>query len=329
MDKNIREYIPSPEVLCTARLDEICEGAGRGSRIIQVSNGSGLEFTICPDRALDIVECRFRCVNIAFQSPCGYVSPARCEHQGALWLRAWQGGLMTTSGLRNSGVPSGDQGLHGRASSQQAENLSITRSEDGLGVTISGEWREAAMFGENLRLRRTISTAWQDNSITLRDEIVNLATTDDYLQLLYHCNFGYPFVSPALRFCFPEHQIIPRDETAAAGLEKWDEMFPPTPDFAEQCFFHKLPAGSDGLARLAVENPEVGVRMEMEYSADSLPNFVQWKNCLSRMYVLGLEPCNVSLKGRLEDINSGVARKIRSDEKVCTLLRLKFSGTSC
>ena len=325
MDKNIREYISSPEALCSARLDEICEGAGRGSRIIQVSNGSGLEFTVCPDRALDIVECRFKGINVAFTTPSGYVAPGRCEHQGFLWLRGWQGGLMTTSGLRNSGVPSGDQGLHGRASAQQTENLSISRTEDGLGIIISGEWREAAMFGENLRLRRTITTAWQDNSITLRDEIVNMAAKDDHLQLLYHCNFGYPFVSPALQFHFPEHDVVPRDPVAAAGLDSWDKMGPPTPDFAEQCFFHKLPADSEKIARLAVSNPEVGIRMEMEYSADTLPHFVQWKNCLSRLYVLGLEPGNVSLQGREADIASGQAPKLAPDETVRTMLRFKFS----
>lgn len=73
------------------------------------------------------------------------------------------------------------------------------------------------MFGEYLQLERSVSTGFGDNSITLCDTITNLAPREDYLELLYHCNFGYPFASPDLEFEAPPHEVVPRDAEAAAG----------------------------------------------------------------------------------------------------------------
>ena len=319
----IRDYLANPDALCNARLDEIAEGSGRGTRIIQVTNGTGLDFTVTPDRALDLVECRFRGIPVAFRTPVGYSHPARFEHEGIGWLRNWTGGLMTTAGLRNAGGPNGDFGLHGRISNQQAEQVGIER--DGDTIVISGTVRESATFGENLQLKRTITTAWNCNSITVRDEITNLGAKTDYLQLLYHCNFGYPFVSPALRFTSPEHPVRPRDQHAAEGIAEWHLIPEPTPDFVEQCYFHDLPA-EDGYRQFTAENPDLGIRLDMIFSADELPNFVQWKNPLSRMYVLGLEPGNVSLQGRTADIEQHRARAIQPDETVKTELTFAFTA---
>ncbi len=321
-----RRYAGAMEQLADARMSELSEGNGRGNRIIRVTNGGGIDFTITPDRGMDIVECSFRGIPMAFRSPVGHAAAARYEPAGKGWLRNWPAGLMTTAGLRNVAVPNGEFGLHGRASNLSAEDVGIRRFEaDGeYRIEAVGTLRESMMFGEYLELRRTISTAWGVNTIRLHDEVTNRNALPDYLQILYHCNFGWPLVSPALEFEAPDHPVTPRNARAAEGLAEWNRLPEPTVDFTEQCYFHQLPAGADGMARMSIVNREIGVRATIAYATAELPRLVQWKNCRTGLYVLGLEPTNAGLAGRTEDIAAGRARQILPGETICFDLAITF-----
>lgn len=319
-------YTGDMEQLADARMSVLAEGPGRGSRIISFRNGAGLAFTVTPDRGMDIVDCSFRGIPVAFRTPVGYANPERYEPLGAEWLRNWPGGLMTTAGLRNVGPANGEFGLHGRISNQAAGDVGIRRGVESGGYRLEavGTLRESRMFGEHLELRRSIATGYGDNTITVCDEVTNLAALDDYLQMLYHCNFGYPFASPELEFEAEEHEIVPRDGIAAAGIAEWNRLCEPVPDYREQCFFHRLPRREDGTAGITVLNRMLGIRISMCWSADTLPNFVEWKNCLAGGYALGLEPTNASLAGRTREIEAGTARKIRPGETVRFRLQFRF-----
>ena len=314
-------YAGSMAQLADARLMALEEGNGRGDRVIAFRNGSGLAFTVSPDRGMDLVDCSFGGIPLVFRSQTGYSAGARHEASGKGWLRNWQGGLMTTAGLRNVGAANGEFGLHGRISNLAAEDVGIRRGWEGgrYRLEASGTLRECAMFGEHLELCRTISTGLGENVIRLHDRVTNRSCREDYLQILYHCNLGYPFASPELVFDVEAHEVIPRDAEAAAGLAGWDRLDEPRADYREQCFYHRLPAGPDGMAGIAVENPALGIRLRIEYSAGTLPNFVQWKNCLSGGYALGLEPTNASVLGRAADIGNGTdnsagrKRRVRPD----------------
>lgn len=322
-----RPYLATMEQLADIRLFSCEEGLARGMRIVRADNGSGLSFTLSPDRGMDIVDCRFRGVPIAFRTPVGYAAPAHFVSHGLAWLRNWQGGLLTTSGLRNSGNPNGDFGLHGRADNLPCEDLALERGLDGDGrycLRASGVLREASMFGENIRWQRSIETAYQTNAITLHDRFTNLNPTGDYLQLLYHCNFGYPFVSPDLQFIMPEHEVTARTEKARCNIAEWNRLDPPIADYEEECFYHKLPADENGKVSFELHNPVLGIGVRYCYDSAELPQLVEWKNTLEGAYVLGIEPCNVSLAGRTEDIASGKARRIAPYETIETHLTIEF-----
>jgi hypothetical protein len=322
-----RDWIGSMEQLAGARLVTLAEGSGRGDRMVLVNNGSGLNFTIAPDRGMDLVECAFMSVPLAFRTPVGYSSGTRFEPAGYGWLRNWQGGLLTTAGLRNAGNPNGEFGLHGRISNSPAELFGIEEGLDDMGcyrIIITGTLREVAMFGENLRMRRTISTGYQDNSIHLVDEITNCNPHEEALQILYHCNFGYPFATPELRFSMNGGSITARTPKAEQNINVWNRLETPTPDYEEECFSHDLPVDDAGRRHFSVFNPACGVGVELDFRADELPNFVQWKNCQTGNYALGLEPCNVSLAGRAADMASGKARILKPYETMNTDLILHF-----
>ena len=53
----------------------IAHGKGKGMSILQVRNGLGLEFTVVPDRCLDISRLSFKGDNFGYFSPVGYASP--------------------------------------------------------------------------------------------------------------------------------------------------------------------------------------------------------------------------------------------------------------
>ncbi len=319
----IRRYLGCVDQIADARMVELSEGPGRGSRLIEFRNGSGLAFSVSPDRGMDLVDCTFQGIPLVFRTPNSYVSGERYEPAGNGWLRTWQGGLMTTCGLRNVGVPNGEFGQHGRASHLAAEDVGIRRGIDDGGnfrLEAVGTMHESCMFAEYLQLKRTIATAYGDNSITVCDTITNLATREEFLELLYHCNFGYPFASPELEFDVEPHDVYPRNEEVATGLDRWNKLEEPTSDYCEQCFFHKLPQG-----QIAILNRKLGIRIELSWNTDILPNFVEWKNCLTGGYALGLEPNNVTLRGRTADVADGVARRLAPGESVQTHLKFHFT----
>ena len=326
--KRILDYVGGIEQLAYARAAELTDGPGRGNRIIDVCNGSGLSFTVCPDRGMDIVEASFNGVPVAYRTCGGHHSRLAYEPGGINWLRTWPGGLLTTCGLRSAGNPNADFGLHGRISCTAAEDVSVVREwmDGDYRIVIRGILREARIFGENIRMIRTISTVYGKNTIDIHDDITNHANTPDHIQLVYHCNFGYPLVSPDMKLAADEHLVIPRTPEAEAGLATWDTMPNAKRGAPEQCFFHALPAGKDNLASISIVNEKIKTKATVAYDTRTLPRLAQWKAFDAGAYVIGLEPTNTWLKGRTDEIADGTAQKIDTGETLRFKIRLQFES---
>ncbi len=325
--QHYRRYLADMEQLVYTRQSTLDQGNGRGERIIEVNNGSGLSFTITPDRGMDIVDASFKGIPLAFRTPCGYVRGGKFEAENFGWLRSWPGGLLTTCGLRHVGPPvtdTGDtldpvRGLHGRISTQSAEDVSVYRGwNNGIyEITISGIIREAMMFGENLRLRRTIRTAFGTNTISLDDEIENLGHRPEPFQILYHCNFGYPAIMPESYLEAEEHEVIPRDKPSEDELANWKIMPESQETITEQCFLHKIPDDAEGWSQMKVVNSHNKLQIIVSYDTKNLPNMLQWKLPEYGRYVLGLEPTNI-------DFTDKVINTISAGNKISTHIKLSF-----
>lgn len=330
------DYVTDMEQIAYARMSALCEGDGRGNRIIEVNNGSGLSFTVSPDRGMDIVEASFRGIPLSFRAPAGHVNPGRFSENGFDWLRYWAGGLLTTCGLRHVGAPEAEaenplspqHGLHGRISAQSAEDVGITRKwqNNRYEIALRGTLRQAMMFGENLRLQRTVSTALGDNTISIEDRVENLSAAPEYIQILYHCNFGYPAVSPVTRLHAVTHSVQPRNEDAVPGLNCWQECSTPVTPYKEQCYLHTIPATDCDWATMEAVNEPLGLRIAVSYDTATLPNLMQWKLPERGRYVLGLEPTNTTVSGRSSDIARGIAPLLGPREAMTFRLRLNFSS---
>ena len=279
------------------------DGKERGLRVAEFRNGGGLAFTVLLDRGLDIADASFGGVSLAFMGPGSFGHPAHYDAAGLGWLRNWGGGLLTGCGLRSVGAPSefdGEAlGLHGRLSNTPAEDVKCYEewTSSRYILSLSGTMREARLFGENLTLTRRITTEFGVNTITIADTVRNCGFRPSHATLLYHMNFGWPLIDTGTVIEAVPHEVVPRDGVAAAGLDAWSKFQEPDSNYKEQCFYHDIPTGSNGMASIALHNPALGLKVLLAYRKAELPFLTQWKNAGSGEYVMGIEPGNCHVEG--------------------------------
>jgi hypothetical protein len=300
------------EQLAGIRLSEAGDGKAHGCRILDVWTGTGLRFQINAERALDITGCEFKGLPIAWRSPAGDVHPAFFEPTKLGWLRSFSGGLLATCGLDQFGLPTQDGGtefgLHGRISNQPATQVNYRTYWDGndYKLEITGEIRQAALFCENLVLRRRITTALGSNQIRIEDSVTNEGFEPVPHMLLYHFNLGFPLVSEYTRLQLQSEETVPRDATAKNGLADWDCFQAPTHGYQEQVFIHRPVAAENGLALVELYNPQIGYGVRWTYKTAELPYLMEWKMMGEGAYVVGIEPTNCNgLGGRVATREAG------------------------
>ncbi len=183
-------YAGDPDQICGIKKYELKSGKANGVMAFDVKNGSGLEFTVLPDRCLDISSLSFNGVNCSYLSKTGITAPAYNEN-GTNFFRSFYAGFLTTCGLRNVGNACEDNGesfgIHGRISNIPAEEISATTDwvNDALEMTISGKIKEASFFGENLLLERKITCRYGENSIKISNTVENHGFKPEVLMLLF------------------------------------------------------------------------------------------------------------------------------------------------
>jgi hypothetical protein len=314
-EKTLLKYTGNFDSLNSIRKVEILEGKARGCQAYEISCIGGLRLSILIDRGLDIAEASYKGVPFSYISKNGITGPHGINPHEDEFVRYFTGGLLTTCGLRNAG-PScrEDSGeyhpLHGRINGIPAQNASAIRL-DRHRIEISGEMHETALFGPHLVLLRRITIDGEHSAIRIRDTLRNETETDEEYMLIYHCNFGFPFLQEG---CFLEFsqkdQVIPRTEKAKKGLADHRNISEPIDHYEEQVFFHLQQSDSNGMASAAIVNPHLSMKAALSYSAQTLPVLVQWKSMRSGDYALGLEPSNNYVKGRIAERSNGTLRKI-------------------
>ena len=307
---DILSMIGDPFQVAGARPFQYTEGKASGVKGIQVNTGGGFQFVVLPGRGMDIPEAYYKGVNLNFFSGTGVTSPAYYEEPGLGWLRGFYAGLLTTCGITNSGAPSVDQGealgIHGRVSNSEAEDLGIEQEWQGdeFLMTLKGTVRESKPFFENMRLTRKIETGLGWKKFRITDFIENRGFEAQPLMMLYHFNFGFPFLSPSAKVVGPIIKTKPSNEEAEKdrGVEECLEFIKPQTSYQEKVFFHELGADKDGNTFISLQNRDIGngepLGMIMSFNKKQLPMFTEWKMMKKGLYVLGLEPGTALPVGR-------------------------------
>ena len=314
-------YLCHPGQAYTLRRVTLSEGKAKGVNIIEVCTAGGLQVDILPDSGMDIGQVRYKGNNMTFLCKNGYDNPASFIPYENNFLNTFPGGMMYTCGLRNVGGGNRDGGeyheLHGRYHGLSAEQVGAYVEEDT--IVIRGVVRESALFGHCLQLSRTIRIPIFGATVTVSDEVCNLSHQDQEYMLLYHCNFGYPFLSENAHLELPEkRKTTARSPFAQDFLGKEHTFNAPVPGEEERCFFHE-----DMEHKVSLVNQSLGTKMTLRWS-DSLPILVQWRTMASGDYALGLEPTNCYINGRSGERENGTLPVLKAFESVKTEVSFCF-----
>ncbi|MDD7401765.1 MAG: aldose 1-epimerase family protein [Eubacteriales bacterium] len=296
--------------LASLRLVSHESGPARGLRALELLNGP-MRLSLLADKALDIADFSYKGQNFNFLAKPGLLARESQDGKGQEAVRSVMGGLLFTSGLTNTCPPCQladvTYPMHGRMRNQVAENLSYAAywQDNAYILEASGQMREASLFGENLVMRRTVTTVYGSKSFVLHDRIENQGFREEGLMMLYHINFGFPFLDEACEIAIPSYAVRVRDETTKFAEAHWSRMEAPSPGEPEYVFLHEVAADPQNMVTCAIYNHELELGLEIRYSATNLPKFMQWKSLASGDYVLAFEPTNSGPYGRAHEIESG------------------------
>jgi hypothetical protein len=287
---------------------ECKSGKAKGSTVLDVRNGSGLHFTILPDRGLDVGMAEYMGRPISWVSRNGLVAPQNAEVSSLGFLRSFGGGLVTTCGLTQVGE--GEQSLegdllpfHGRISHTPADYYNVSEDfcdiDNELTFSVSGKVRECRVYGENLVMDRKISTTFGKNEIHIQDKISNEGNRPWPLMLFYHINFGFPLVSEHSKYYTSAHQVCPYNNAAAQGDRDHQGMILEQDEYPFQCFVHEIPEEGNGIKAMIL-NEKLHFGIYLDYSTEELPFFNHWKVMEMQDYVVAFEPGNCMPEGQAQ-----------------------------
>ncbi len=297
----ISPYVGNTYQLFGTRHYQLTEGASNGCRCIDVRTGSGLEYTILCDRGLDISLASYKGINLAFLTQNAEANPAFYNPYDSEWLRTFSGGLLTTCGPNYLSSPCEDNGerlgLHGRWSSIAAKKVcDLTDFEKGE-IRISGILYETVAMGHKVSIQRSISSKFGESVIIIDDEIKNDGSKPVPLNVLYHINFGYPFLDENTQISIPSKTISGYDEYTSVRMDEANTISRPFKDANEKNYLHTF----DGeQVMVKVCNPKLcdGLSAYIKFNSKDLPYMTQWVLEDYKDYVLAIEPANVPCESR-------------------------------
>jgi hypothetical protein len=285
---------------------ELREGKSKGVHAVDCRTGTGFDFTVLPGRGMDISLASYQGKNLVYLTANGEVHSAFYNPMESEWLNGFFGGLLTTCGLTYFGPPGTDGGeqlgLHGRVSNTPAIRMNDLSGwvEDQYIIKLQGIVEESQLFGDKLRLERTITSKIGSKSLKICDKVSNFGFKESPFCILYHINPGFPLLDEGTELIVSSRKMLPYDEYSAENCDDAYRLTAPQANFKEENFLHLMAADKDGYGYAAMINRELedGIGLYLKFKADALPYFSEWKMMGEGDYVVGIEPSNVKLENR-------------------------------
>jgi hypothetical protein len=283
-------------------------GLSDGVDVVKIDNGC-LSFIVVPTRGMGIWKGWFKDVYLGWDSPIkNLVNPSfiNLEAYGGLgWLSGFNEWIVRC-GLESFGEPGpdviiDDKGnkkevmltLHGKIANIPASIVKAkVKLKPPYEIGVSGVVYESFMSGSNFKMENETKTILGANFLNIVDIIENLRSIPNEMQILYHCNFGPPFLENGSHFIAPIKEVAPRDSRASEGIKEFDFFGPPESGFIEQVYFLELIGDKEGNTLVMLTDKEEAKAVSISFSIKELPCFTLWKNTnsLEEGYVVGLEP---------------------------------------
>jgi hypothetical protein len=322
--KQLLQRVGDIRQLAGAEAFELSDGNQRGTRGVRLYNAAGLQVEVLTDRGMSITHLSWQGTPLAFISPVGGVHPAFSEHSGLGWLRTWPAGFLTTCGLTQVGSPvmdgQEDLGQHGRAASLSASRVQWGGEWNGeeYRVWVEGTLHEVAVFGHHISLRRRIWMKLDESMFWIEDLVTNEGFQPAPHMFLQHFNLGFPLITSGTRLDLPEGVCSPRDAAASGGVATCSQFDEPVAGYQEQVFYHDLQADPLGMVQVSLTNPgfdhNKGLRLTWSYLKTEYPVLVEWKMMGEGLYVVGVEPANCHVEGRVSERERGTLQVLAPEE---------------
>jgi hypothetical protein len=233
---------------------------------VTIELAGAIDVVVRPHRGLDLGAASFEGQPFAWLTPLGENAPTVAGD----WWASWGGGLMTTAGLDNVGVPTDGLPLHGTYTYLQADSVEADENR------VSGTIADA----RGVVVHRQIVNDLDGGRLRIVDSTTNTSAEPQPAPLLYHCNLLWGLVD------IDSESVEPRDAASAAG-DWWT-----VGTGAERVYEH---IGAQR-SRVRIGGLVVEIR-------SSLPRLWQW--VAPERGVIGIEPANCSVRGRTFDASAG------------------------
>jgi hypothetical protein len=192
-----------------------------------------------------------------------------------------------------------EYGVHDRIAQSPARLLEYGERWEGDACCIEalGEVLQAQAFGENLRLRRRYRAWMGESRFTIEDEVENLGFTPTRHMLLYHINFGFPYVQEGVEVVLPAKRgstpKVLAGDVGDRGMD-WRHVIEPTRDWKPQVFEHQNACAVDGTTYAGILQRDLSGEycegVYLSYAADQLPVFLETRMMGEGFYSVILEP---------------------------------------
>lgn len=282
------------------RLMQVEDGPGRGQRLFIIRNATGLGVEIAIDRGFDICSATLNGINIGWNSANNLPWPPHpVDAEDGIGFYRNLDGFIVTCGLDHFGAAHRSDAthfihkhrkevfnpLHGRISSQRAmiSGYGIEWEKDIPVIWAEGIVKQSSIFGENLVLRRRVEVEVFDGTIRINDIVENKGFRPTPHAILYHINFGYPFLSEPIKIngdfnpsqmeIFNSENKVPQD----SFIDHFKDI-------------SMISDTSEVVVELCNDSVGGGIRTMLTFDKNDLPDFGIWRAFQSGVYALALEP---------------------------------------
>ncbi|MDC0434035.1 DUF4432 family protein [bacterium] len=307
--RKVHEVSAGLSTYAGARLLTLEDGVERGSRVIEMRSGGGLDVEVTVDRSGDIGRLTLDGQVISWHGPAGLPSAWLMDREGDNgqgFLRGY-GGFLNTCGLDHIRQPEDDtiectnqeslasvhHPLHGKGTFQPCviRGYGLVDDAEKPCVFCEAEFVQGMAFISALRLRRRIELPVGSQTLTICDTVKNVGNNPATHMLLYHFNLGFPLVARDTRVDFGKDECVwyseAHDPTA---------LFPePTAhDTNKISVFRHITEE----ACMTIKSPLTGLSMQFTYPSSQLSHCQMLQMTAPGIYGIGIEPCTAGSRTR-------------------------------
>lgn len=294
------------------------EQGHRGARSLFVLNPGGISAELQLDKAMDVFWAEAFGFGLTWISPRGRVPGNPMARSIDWWTDNFSGGLLSTLGLENTGATNLDGRrklpLHGTVGCLPAEDVSWNTTPDA--IVVKGEVRDFGLGSHNIVLRRRFEFSQKYPEMKVTDFILNEGSKVRDVMFRHHYNLGGPLVKTGTGV-FANLKYRGERKDLASAPRHFPYYFP-TSESEWVGYYEPLEAG---LVQVGETIDSYG--FQIEFSTDSFPYLLLWRQPDKGHNILGVEPSMSFDRGYVQE---------RAQNNVATLAAgesIKYESRIC